>query len=258
MPTFVTTDGVTLNYADEGAGSPIVLVGGLGMAITAWELQRRHLKEKHRVLSLDRRCHGASDFAEHGHRMARHGKDLREFLDVVELDDVVVVGASMGASVIWAYVDLFGTERLRGIVSLDQTPKMINEEGWGWGLHELTRDGVEEFVMTFPAGRIPFYQVPASEVLELLMRDRVEVPFDKLRDLIRDHTMQDWRDVLPRIDVPLLAITGRHSPMWPCESSIYVSEQVQNGRVVILENSGHAPFLEEPEGVNKELETFAG
>ncbi len=257
MPTFLTNDDVKLNFTDEGSGSPILLVGGFAMAASAWALQRQHLAEHHRVLCLDRRSHGASDYPNRGHRMSRHGKDLRDFIEALDLREVMAVGASMGASVIWAYVDLFGTDRLRGIVSLDQTPKMINDDGWEWGLKSLKRDGVEEFVANFPGGHSPFFKVPPMEVIELLMKDRVDVPLDELRPLIRDHALADWRDVLSLIDVPVLAIAGRHSPLWPCESSAFVAEQAKDGRIVILEESGHAPFLEEPDAVNKELAAFA-
>ena len=53
-----------------------------------------------------------------------------------------MVGASMGASTIWAYIDLFGTVDLLGVVTVDQTPKMSNEHGWtngsyGYGANNL-------------------------------------------------------------------------------------------------------------------------
>ena len=70
--------------------------------------------------------------------MARHGKDLHDALTQLDLGPVVLVGGSMGASAIWAYVDLFGTDGVRGIVSIDQTPKMINTEDWPYGFYGLT------------------------------------------------------------------------------------------------------------------------
>ena len=70
--------------------------------------------------------------------MARHGKDLNDALWQLDLGPVVLVGGSMGASAIWAYVDLFGTDGVRGIVSIDQTPKMINDDDWPYGFYGLT------------------------------------------------------------------------------------------------------------------------
>ena len=52
---------------------------------------------------------------------------------------------SMGGSTIWAYCDLFGTDRLRAVVTIDQTPKMINDDGWAFGFDGLTRDNIGTF-----------------------------------------------------------------------------------------------------------------
>jgi pimeloyl-ACP methyl ester carboxylesterase len=258
VPTVSTSDGVKLNYTDEGAGPPVVLIGGGGMAASAWGLQREALAHDFRVLALDRRGHGASDTPDHGSRMARHGKDVMDFLDSVELTDVLLIGASMGASVIWSFVDLFGNDRLRGIVSIDQTPKMINEGDWTLGMYDLTWSSLERFVASFPVGYQPFHKVPPPEVLELFTRDPGSFSLDAFRPLLRDHAVQDWRDVLPLVDVPVLVIAGRHSPFWPWESSAFIADQVQKGDLLILEDSGHAPFLEEHEAVNEALKAFAG
>ena len=67
--------------------------------------------------------------------MARHGRDLGELLAHLDLEDAVVVGASMGGNTLWAYVDQFGPARLRGAVIVDQTPKMLNADGWEYGFY---------------------------------------------------------------------------------------------------------------------------
>jgi pimeloyl-ACP methyl ester carboxylesterase len=67
--------------------------------------------------------------------MARHGRDIGELLDHLGLDDVTLVGASMGGNAIWAYVDQFGSGRLRGVVIIDQTPKMLNTPDWPYGFY---------------------------------------------------------------------------------------------------------------------------
>jgi non-heme chloroperoxidase len=173
----------------------------------------------------------------------------------LDIDDAAIVGASMGASVIWAYCDVFGTDRISRIVTVDQTPKMVNDKDWDLGFYGLTWDGVNEFVTTFPAGRVPFHTVPPNEVLQLMMRPS-NFSFETTRALLRDHTVADWRDVMPRIDVPLLAIAGRHCPFWPPASSEFVAKTAPYGDVAILEDSGHVPFLEQPDEFNEILGGF--
>ena len=254
--SFVTTsDDVKLHYVDEGEGPAVLFVGGFGMAASGWLLQRRALSLRHRLITVDRRSHGDSDHGRHGNRMARHAADLHEALTAVGVDDVVAIGASMGASVLWSYVDLYGTDRLRGMVTIDQTPKMVNDDGWTCGMFGLEPDGVESFVREFPGAHNPFHRMPPPDVLGLL-RGGQTPPYDDLRPLLRDHTWADWRDVLPRIDVPLLAIAGRHSPLWPCAHAEQLAAAAPRGRCVILDDSGHVPFLEQPEVVNATLAAF--
>lgn len=255
MPTFTTSDGVALDYTDEGDGSPVVLIGGYGMGNGAWKLQRDHLARTHRVLGFDRRCHGRSECAPSGQRLTRHAGDLHEFLGELNVERAALVGASMGASVIWAYCDVFGTEHVSRIVTVDQTPKMVNEDDWDLGVYDLTCEGVDEFVTTFPAGRVPFHKVPNGDVFQLMMQPST-FSFDATRALLRDHTAADWRDVLPRVDVPLLAIAGRHCPFWPPASSEFVAKTAPFGEIAILEESGHVPFLEQPDEFNEILGGF--
>jgi pimeloyl-ACP methyl ester carboxylesterase len=86
--------------------------------------------------------HGASDAPPYGQRLSRHGKDLHELFDWLSLDAAYLVGGSMGASSIWAYFDLFSYARCRGMVSVDQTPKLLNVEGWNNGFYGLTPESL--------------------------------------------------------------------------------------------------------------------
>jgi len=251
-----TSDGVRLNVIDEGTGSPILLLPGYGAAARSWTLQIEALRERFRVIALDRRHHGRSDRPAHGHRMSRHAADLRDVFDVLELDSVLLVGSSMGANVALAYVDAFSCDRLRGLVLVDQTPKMVNESGWELGYRGLTWDNAEAWIRAFPQGLQPFHTVPDAEVLATT-QDGPEFSLDETRALLRDHTYADWRDVLPRTTVPVTAMAGRHSPVWPWESSAWMAEAAPLGRLVVFDNSGHVPMLEEPEGFNQALERAA-
>jgi pimeloyl-ACP methyl ester carboxylesterase len=248
----VTSDGVRLHLIDEGAGSPVVLLPGYGAPARAWTLQIEALRPHHRVVAVDRRNHGLSDRPAHGQRMSRHAADLHEVLAALGLTDVLLVGSSMGANIALSYVDLFGTDRLRGMVLVDQTPKMVNDEDWQLGYNGLTWDGAEDWVRAFPAGLNPFRTMPSPEVLEAIA-EGPEFSIDDTRDLLRDHTYADWRDVVRRLDVPVTAMAGRHSPVWPWESSQWIAVNAPKGRLVVFEESGHVPMLEEPEAFNTAL-----
>jgi non-heme chloroperoxidase len=265
MPTITTSDGVRLNYVDEdGDGPAVVLIAGFAAPLETWELQRQALRAGgYRVIGLDRRSHGGSDSPAYGQRLSRHGKDLGDFLDALGLDDVVLVGGSMGASTIWAYGDLFGFDRVRGVVSVDQTPKMVNDESWPYGFYGLDRENLGTFfadgipatgrglqadrmagigrVVAALGGRVPSFADPRA----------VET-----RPLLQNHAEADWRDVVARTPVPCLFVAGRDSQFWPCEHAVAVAESNDLAQAVVLDECGHAANIDQPDLVNAAILEF--
>lgn len=240
MATVTTSDGVTLHVTDEGEGLAVVLVAGFTAPATSWAGQADALLTAgYRVVAIDRRSHGLSEAPDFGLRMSRHGKDLHDVLSALDLDDAVLVGGSMGASTVWAYCDLFGGGRLRGMVSVDQTPKMVNADGWEHGFFGLTHENSGVF---FDAG------IPVGGML---------APYPpELAPLLRDHAQQDWRDVVRRLQVPMLMVAGRASQFWPSEHAAAAVEGNPLGRAVVLEDCGHAANIDRPEAFNDALLAF--
>lgn len=264
MPTFRTTDDVTLAYTDEGEGRPVVLVHGYTAPATSWALTvDALLGAGFRAIAFDRRGHGESETPAHGQRMARHGRDLGEFLDHLDLDDVVVVGASMGGNTVWACVDQFGPAHLRAAVIVDQTPKMLNDDSWPFGFYgfdaanagSLFAEGVPD------TGRGRTVDQSAEQMLRLVERLGAPPAFrnpsaPETLPLLRDHAQQDWRDVVRRFPLPLLMMAGRESQIWPCEHAQAAVAQNPNGRALVIEGAGHAISFHQPDRFNEELLAF--
>lgn len=259
MPTFRTTDDVTLAYTDDGVGRPVVLVHGFTAPATAWVLTvDALLAAGRRVVTFDRRAHGESETPPHGQRMARHGRDLGELLEHLGLTDVVLVGASMGGNTIWAYVDQFGPGRLAGAVIADQTPKMLNDDTWPHGFYGFDASNAGTL---FAAG-VPDTghgrTVDRSGAAVARLAERLG-GMPAFRDgtapetlpLLRDHALADWRDVVRRFPHPLLMVAGRESQVWPCEHAEAAVAQSALGRAVVVEDAGHAVSIDQPDRFNE-------
>ena len=145
MTTLLADDGVRLDYTESGpaTGRPVVLIAGFKAAATSWCYQVPALaKAGYRVLAVDLRGHGLAERPE-SVDMDRRGLDVRDVIEGLDLQSVVLVGGSMGANTIWSYVAQCGTERLAAAVTVDQTPKMLNTPDWPlgfYGYHEANRD----------------------------------------------------------------------------------------------------------------------
>lgn len=264
MPTVITDDAVTLNYLDEGRGQAVVLIAGFCAPATTWMLQQKTLVANgYRVLALDRRGHGASEAPTHGATMERHGRDVANFLSAVGLDEAVLIGGSMGASTIWSYVSQFGAERVRAIVSVDQTPRMVNSAGWANGFYGLTEDNRTTFfdngIPDTGHGRRRWKSVPPLLRLVLALRAMPKLASPDtppMRALLADHAAQDWRATIAGIDKPYLMVAARDSQFWPAAHAPESVDLNPLGRSVVLESCGHAANMDRPSEFNAAMLEF--
>ncbi len=141
-----TSDGVRLHVESRGEGPPILFVAGYTATAASWAFQADSVVAAgYRAVILDRRWHGESDRPAHGHRIARHAADVREVIGALDLERPLLVGASMGASVCWSCLDIFGCAAVRGMIGIDQTPKMVNADGWPFGFYGLDETNLGTF-----------------------------------------------------------------------------------------------------------------
>ena len=127
-------DGVDIAYLDEGEGEPILLIHGfasnktVNWAYPGWvDLLR---KDGRRVIALDNRGHGDSskfyDPADYGAPVM--AEDARRLLDHLGLDQVDVMGYSMGAR-ISAFLTLNHPQRVRRAIFGGLGYGMVNGVG---------------------------------------------------------------------------------------------------------------------------------
>ena len=275
MSTFTTHDGVELEYRDRGGdGFPLVMLHGWGQTQAMFRHQLADLAPDRRVITLDLRGHGLSAKPHFGYRIARFSRDVWELLDHLEVDKVDALGWSMGVSVWWSFIDQYGTDRIRKFIAVDQpsavaaVPWMSAEEqaesgaifdvaalvALGEALNGAdgvtTRDG---FVRSMFSG-----DQTDPEVLSFVMAELDTVPPYVGVPLLFDHCAQDWRDVLPRIDVPTLVIGCDGSHVDP-SSQRYIADQIPDARLHVFSTdvaSSHFPFLENPAVFNQVVAGF--
>lgn len=262
---FTTDDGVGLAYTDTGRGRPVVLVHGYTAPATAWALTEDALLEAgYRVVAFDRRSHGESETTAYGQRMARHGRDLAELLAHLGLDEgsqTVLVGASMGANTLWAYVDQQGTTALAGVVCVDQTPKMLNTPDWPHGFYGFDAGNAGTFFASGAPRTGRGRAASTGQVDRLVTRLGAPPAFrdgaaPETLGLLQDHALQDYRDVVARAACPVLMVAGRESQLWPCEHAAAAVADNSNGRAVVVEDAGHAVTFDQPDAFNALLLDF--
>ncbi len=210
-----------------------------------WRRQVPEFSRDHRVLTLDLRSYGRSEKTERGHRIASHARDVRELLERLDLDGVVLCGWSQGAATIWAYVDHYGTDRLAGAIFADQSPRGLVTEGWDAALGgnalrmgaledrlEWIRRDFEDHTRRF----VPtmFVEPPPPEEQEWMVEAILQMPGEHAARILQDNLCSDWRDVLDRVDVPALVVSCARSTFFPPESGRFQAATMPRAREVVI------------------------
>ncbi|MCK8617189.1 alpha/beta hydrolase [Fructobacillus sp. M158] len=260
MAFFKSSDGVSLNYQDRlGKGQTAVLLSGFSGMQAEWQYQIDDLQEAgYRVVTMDWRSHGRSARTAKNLRISRLAADLAELFDLLDLNQILLIGHSMGASVIWAYLSLFGEEALDKVVLIDESPKLLNDSLWDGGIRGLNWT-------TFPVLSKSFFHqkltvAAVSQQFKNALRVEKEAHpfnFDLVFPLLEDHLLADWRENLQACSRPLLFVAGEQSPLWKPDYIETVRPLFPaQSRVVVLSGTGHLPHLEKPADFNTILHSF--
>ena len=271
MGTLQLNGGGTLEFDDQGNGPAMVFLHGWSLGKEAFGRQRRALSDRYRIVVPDMRGHGNSTAFGSGDGIDTLAGDLERLLVELDLTDVILVGWSMGALVAWQTVEGPQRGRIRGIVTIDMVPRVLNGEGWQHGLRagthlydvdiDLTkmRDDWRAFTrayvpMVFAGGESIERSELINEMLELVADNDLESMTNLWHALVH----ADFVDTVQRLEVPTLITYGALSQIYTEEAAAWMDEHMPLSRRLCFAESGHAPHLEEPEEFNQALVDFAG
>ena len=263
MPTFQTSDGLTLFYEDAGEGLPLLCLSGLTRDSRDFDYVLPHLAGC-RVIRLDYRGRGKSQFAEDplSYSVPREAMDVVELLKHLGLEQVAVLGTSRGGLVAMALAATV-SDMLRGVALNDIGPE-IAPEGLDVIMGYLGKPPIwkthEEAAAARPGVMKGFANVPDSrwraEVEKFFHQteDGLTLTYDpKLRDAVIAAGAQPAPDLWPFFDAlagkPLAVIRGANSDLLSPETLAEMQRRRPDAHVAVVPDRGHVPFLDEPEAL---------
>jgi len=269
-----TSSGLTLSAIEAGDGALLIMIPGWSQSAAEFGRNIDELAKDRRVIALDMRSHGESPKSAGGHRIQRLAMDLSEVLDALELSSVDILGHSMGSSIIWSYLDLFGPKKLRKLVIVDQAPMVAALPAWSdaekrqYGCLFPDVQAVASFCDRIRATstvdgtmkilRGMFTSKVSDADLRWITEENLKMPRAAAADLQFDHSLSDWRDVIEMTRLPSLVIGGRKS-IFSAESQEWIASVNPNAKVSIYEENeggGHFMFFENPRRFNAEVSAF--
>ncbi|MET7495894.1 alpha/beta hydrolase [Streptomyces sp900116325] len=270
--SIVTNDGVDIHYMEAGDGDVIVLLPGFSQSAAEYGKQLDGLSDSYHVLAVDHRGHGESGKPAYGYRISRLAADLRAFLLALDIRDATLLGHSLGCAVIWSYWDLYGSDRIKRLILVDQGPVAVEELVPGERAEQLGAIFTMVKALGIAAGLrgsqaletsravVGMLHTPelSDEDAEWLLQQNLLLPREYAATLHLDYCGNDWRDVLPRITVPTLVVGGAASVISP-DVAKGVAECIPVSVVRIFsaaEKGSHLMFWENSELFNSVVSGF--
>ncbi|CAH0034706.1 unnamed protein product [Clonostachys rhizophaga] len=268
-----TQDGVHLNYTQSGPlnGPRILFIPGWRQTAAEWKKQVEYFSSAgYRVTAYDMRGHGESEKPDFGYRISRFAADLNDLLNQLDLKHVSIVAHSMGSSISWAWWDQYpeARDRISHFVFVDQSSVLTADPHWTEAQVKqvsalFTPVGVYDLAFNMTDATPPFVRSMFTDSIseadfEWVLAQNRKISDKNAATLVIDHAFRDWRDVLPRIDIPSLVIAGELS-VNAAPGIAWVATQIPGGRAYTFtkeEKGSHFMFWENPARFNSIVEGF--
>jgi non-heme chloroperoxidase len=263
---------IEIYYEDHGNGRPVVLIHGYPLNGRSWERQQRELLAAgFRAINYDRRGFGLSSQPTTGYDYDTFAGDLNALLDHLALDEVDLVGFSMGTGEVTRYLGTYGSGRVRKAALLGAIPPFLlktddNPEGVDGSVFEGIKAAiVADRYAYFKDFLDNFYNVDklgGTRISDQAWQASFNVaagasPFATYACV--DTWLTDFRADLPKIDIPVLVVHGTEDRILPYESTAKrLPALVADLKLVSVEGGPHNIGWTHPEVVNKALLEFLG
>ena len=248
-----TRDKTRLHFRDWGAGRAIVFVAPWALSSDWWEGPMMTLSERGwRCVAFDRRGHGRSEEPSRGYDFDTLADDIAAVMDTLELQNVVLVGHSMGGAEVVRYLTRHRSRRVaHAVLIAPTTPFGMKTEDHPGG---MSKENLEKFLETirrdFPSGvakaapdffGVSKNPVPAERIewwcRQLVDRCSVKV----LADLFKTMKETDFRPELRTIQTPTLILQGDiDKSALPELTGRPTHEFIVGSRLIMYENAAHA------------------
>ena len=245
-----SADGVSIAYQVGGSGNPaLVFVHGWCCDKSYWEAQVPHFAREHKVVTIDLAGHGESGLDRKTWTMSAFGEDVVAVVNELDLDEVVLIGHSMGGLVI-AEAARRMPERVIGLVGADTF----------WNVERMgTQEEIDEFLARLRAN---FAEVtrefvkstmftPTSDpvLVERVVADMSAAPPEVGLGAVEGMSKQDLALAFEEVQAPIRCISADKSPI----NVEAAQRHASSFEVVFMPEVGHFVMIEDTETFNRLL-----
>jgi len=255
-------NGIEINYKVTGNKVPFVLIHGHPFDHTMWYPQVVEFSDDYQVITPDLRGYGNSSLPHpENTKFEDYATDVLQLLNYLNVDRFHLAGLSMGGQII---MEIFrqAPNRIKSLIFADtfaglDTPEV--KQGRYETANRLEKDGMDAYADEVIYKMIrPEHVNSMPEIAEHVVKMmKATTPIGAATALrARAERIDYLTKVLPQINVPTLVIVGREDEFTPVEKAEELKANLQNCKLVIIEDAGHMPNLEHAEEFNQAVTYF--
>jgi pimeloyl-ACP methyl ester carboxylesterase len=250
----LSKDGNPVTYEVYGSGEPtLVFVHGWSCDARYWRFQIPYFSKKHRVIVLDLAGHGHSGMSRTKYNMLSFGEDVRAVTEATGSNKVILIGHSMGGSVIAEAARLM-PNRVIGLIGVDT---LDNIE------YPLTPEDLKKMIAplenNFQAGSRQFVGEMISpqtdpQLREWILADVSSAPpavaLSAMNEMMSQYISGEAAKIFEQIRLPVIGVNG---DLWPINFEAN-RRHMYYYDAIVLTKADHFLMMDRPEEFNPALE----
>jgi pimeloyl-ACP methyl ester carboxylesterase len=256
----ISVNAVRLAVEDIGDGPAVLFLHGFPHDGSLWHHQVAGLMGVRRV-APDLRGFGRSEVSPSPPGMSGYAADLRQLVDRLVLDRVVLCGLSMGGYIAFECCRLW-PEKIAGLILVDTRAEPDSDDARSARdatIAEVRSGGMEavvEGMVLKQLGKTTVDQQPevVSQVRQMMLHAPVQGVIGALEAMKQ---RPDSRPLLPALGrIPVLVLVGEEDLVTPPDAARAMADAIPGAELELIPEAGHLAPLEQPERVTERLQQF--
>lgn len=166
----ISSDGVKISFDKQGEGEPaLVFVHGWSNNRSIWDAQVSHFSKTYKVITVDLPGFGESGNNRQTWTIASFGEDVATVINKLDLDQVVLVGFSMGGPVVIETAKSV-PDHVAGLVLVDE-------------LHNVEMQYPPEVISYMDSVYMDVVTAPTIEKMKPFFKRNTEASFERILSL---------------------------------------------------------------------------
>ena len=269
---FVTLQGMQVHVRDEGPRDdpiPIVLIHGTSASLHTWDGWVAALSPHRRVIRMDLPGFGLTGPApDADYSMTRYSGFMRDLLDLLKLNEVVMAGNSLGGGIAWQTA-LAHPTRVRQLVLVDATGYPLQPQSMpiGFRLAQiawlapvtqkiLPRSMIEASVRNVYGQPDKVSPAMVNRYYELTLREGNRASLtQRFQYRSNDAALAGQ---ISQLRLPTLILWGSEDRLIPPDHAQRFQQAIAGSELLVFEGLGHVPHEENPEATVQAVKRFLG